>query len=51
VAEDDGIHFAKLTMPRHYVLGNHCVGTLTKQEFAAAHEGGGRFDESFEAVA
>ncbi|HBJ83544.1 MAG TPA: alkaline phosphatase [Verrucomicrobiales bacterium] len=27
-------HFAKLTMPRHYVLGNHCVGTLTKQEFA-----------------
>ncbi|WP_395743935.1 metallophosphoesterase [Prosthecobacter sp.] len=28
-------HFEKLTMPRHYVLGNHCVGTLTKQEFAA----------------
>lgn len=28
-------HFAMLTMPRHYVLGNHCVGTLTKQEFAA----------------
>lgn len=28
-------HFARLTMPRHYVLGNHCVGTLTKQEFAA----------------
>ncbi|MCX6849615.1 MAG: metallophosphoesterase [Verrucomicrobia bacterium] len=28
-------HFMKLTMPRHYVLGNHCVGTLTKQEFAA----------------
>lgn len=27
-------HFAKLTIPRHYVLGNHCVGTLTKQEFA-----------------
>ena len=27
-------HFAKLTMPGHYVLGNHCVGTLTKQEFA-----------------
>jgi predicted phosphodiesterase len=27
-------HFAKLSMPRHYVLGNHCVGTLTKQEFA-----------------
>ncbi len=28
-------HYAKLSMPRHYVLGNHCVGTLTKQEFAA----------------
>ena len=28
-------HFNKLSMPRHYVLGNHCVGTLTKQEFAA----------------
>jgi predicted phosphodiesterase len=28
-------HFARLAMPRHYVLGNHCVGTLTKQEFAA----------------
>lgn len=27
-------HFAKLSMPRHYVLGNHCVGTLTKKEFA-----------------
>ncbi len=27
-------HYAKLTMPRHYVLGNHCVGTLTKVEFA-----------------
>lgn len=27
-------HFSKLEMPRHYVLGNHCVGTLTKQEFA-----------------
>ncbi len=27
-------HFAALTMPRHYVLGNHCVGTLTKAEFA-----------------
>lgn len=27
-------HYAKLTMPRHYVLGNHCVGTLTKAEFA-----------------
>lgn len=27
--------FALLAMPRHYVLGNHCVGTLTKAEFAA----------------
>jgi alkaline phosphatase len=27
-------HYAALTMPRHYVLGNHCVGTLTKREFA-----------------
>jgi len=43
-------HFAKLSMPRHYVLGNHCVGTLTKTEFAqhtktagghAAFESGG----------
>jgi alkaline phosphatase len=43
-------HFAKLSMPRHYVLGNHCVGTLTKAEFAqhtkaagehAAFESGG----------
>ncbi len=42
-------HFAKLTMPRHYVLGNHCVGTLTKQEFAAhtqATGGHGAFKES-----
>jgi predicted phosphodiesterase len=28
-------HYARLTMPRHYVLGNHCVGTLNKAEFAA----------------
>lgn len=28
-------HYAQLSMPRHYVLGNHCVGTLTKQEFSA----------------
>ena len=27
--------YAALTMPRHYVLGNHCVGTLTKREFAS----------------
>ena len=31
-------HFARLSMPRHYVLGNHCVTTLTKAEFAA-HSG------------
>lgn len=28
-------HYARLEMPRHYVLGNHCVATLTKAEFAA----------------
>ena len=27
--------FARTKAPRHYVLGNHCVGTLTKAEFAA----------------
>ena len=27
--------FAQTRAPRHYVLGNHCVGTLTKEEFAA----------------
>ena len=42
-------HFARLTMPRHYVLGNHCVTTLTKAEFAA-HTGASKtphhsFDE------
>ena len=40
--------FARLSMPRHYVLGNHCVGTLTKQEFAANTKASGSF-ESFEA--
>ena len=25
--------YARLKAPRHYVLGNHCVGTLTKKEF------------------
>ena len=40
-------HFAKLSMPRHYVLGNHCVGTLTKQEFAANTKASGGH-ESFE---
>ena len=42
-------HFARLSMPRHYVLGNHCVGTLTKQEFAANTKAAGGF-ESFEAA-
>lgn len=41
-------HFARLSMPRHYVLGNHCVGTLTKEEFAANTKAAGSF-ESFEA--
>lgn len=41
-------HFAKLSMPRHYVLGNHCVGTLTKEEFAANTKASGGH-ESFEA--
>ena len=27
--------FARTKAPRHYVLGNHCVATLTKAEFAA----------------
>jgi len=36
-------HFAKLTMPRQYVLGNHCVGTLTKQEFAAHTKASGGY--------
>lgn len=27
--------FAKTKAPRHYVLGNHCVSTLTKEEFRA----------------
>ena len=27
--------FARLSCPRHYVLGNHCVYTLTKKEFLA----------------
>ena len=40
-------HYAKLTMPRHYVLGNHCVGTLTKQEFAQHTKAPGGH-ESFE---
>jgi predicted phosphodiesterase len=37
-------HFAMLSMPRHYVLGNHCVGTLTKQEFAQHTKASGSFE-------
>lgn len=33
--------FAGVKAPRHYVLGNHCVTTLTKAEFAA-HTGASR---------
>jgi alkaline phosphatase len=40
-------HYARLTMPRHYVLGNHCVGTLTKAEFAQ-HTGSTGGHDSFE---
>lgn len=28
--------FAKIEAPRHYVLGNHCVWTLTKEQFFAS---------------
>ena len=43
-------HFARLSVPRHYVLGNHCVTTLTKEEFAR-HSGASKephysFDEA-----
>lgn len=34
-------HYARLQMSRHYVLGNHCVDTLTKQEFAAHTQASG----------
>ncbi|WP_044134762.1 metallophosphoesterase family protein [Verrucomicrobium spinosum] len=32
--EEIDMIYAGLTCPRHYVLGNHCVATLTKEEFA-----------------
>jgi alkaline phosphatase len=42
--------FAQVNAPRHYVLGNHCVNTLTKAEFrantAAAPEGHYSFDQA-----
>jgi alkaline phosphatase len=31
----------RLACPRHYVLGNHCVWTLTKEEFLAHSRAGG----------
>lgn len=30
--------FSKIAADRHYVMGNHCVDTLTKQEFLSAVE-------------
>ncbi len=43
-------HYSRLTSPRHYVLGNHCVGTLTKAEFAShtglAPEGFSSFEKN-----
>jgi 3',5'-cyclic AMP phosphodiesterase CpdA len=41
-------HFSKLVMPRHYVLGNHCVTTLTKEEFAR-HSGSTGGHSAFDA--
>ncbi len=41
-------HFSKLAVPRHYVLGNHCVGTLTKREFAENTKAAGGY-ATFEA--
>lgn len=42
--------FAEVRAPRHYVLGNHCVGTLTKAEFrehtGAAREAHYSFDQA-----
>jgi predicted phosphodiesterase len=40
-------HYARLSMPRHYVLGNHCVGTLSKAEFAL-HTGAAGGHAAFE---
>ena len=37
-------HFARLSIPRHYALGKHCVGALTKQEFAANTKASGSFE-------
>lgn len=36
--------FARLSMPRHYVLRNHCVDTVTKQEFTAHTKAAGSFE-------
>jgi len=42
-------HYRRLDMPRHYVLGNHCVTTLTKQEFAR-HTGSTGGHNAFDAM-
>ncbi len=39
--------FAKFRGPRHYVLGNHCVWTLTKEQFYA-HSAGKRAPYSWD---
>lgn len=41
-------HFAQVGSNRHYVLGNHCVTTLTKAEFAAQTKASRKFHYSFE---
>jgi len=41
--------FARIKAPRHYVLGNHCVWTLTKEQFranSAARESYYSFDQN-----
>lgn len=40
-------NYKKLKSPRHYVLGNHCVATLTKAEFAEHTAGSPESRESF----
>jgi hypothetical protein len=40
--------YAKLKCPRHYVMGNHCLHTLTKDEFRK-HTGAGKSHYGFDA--
>ncbi|HRQ89247.1 MAG TPA: metallophosphoesterase [Bacteroidia bacterium] len=40
-------HYSRLAVPRHYVLGNHCVTTLTKAEFASTTGAGADSYTSF----